>query len=510
MIRKIIKTVLICMLIIGIAAGIGIYALMGGFYQLKEYSESHDVLTEPVRINDGWIQGYLDEEYPEVEVFKGISYADAPVGDLRWKAPQDVIPWEGILECTHWSKSAMQAKPVPFLNYTEEFIITNNNLSEDCLYLNVWVKKSSRTNQEKLPVIVFIHGGGYSGGGSSCEIYEGQAIADKGAVFVSINYRVGIFGYLATSELKEEDPSAGNYGLMDQIKALEWVRDNISAFGGDPGNVTIMGQSAGGQSVQSLLVCAKAKGLFQHAVVMSSNAVTRTGYQKQEDRIMNGDKVVKGKTLEELRNMSAEEIMKIDYSDLGPCIDGMYIEDTYLNCVLKKTGTDADILFTMADNPKTPFWSTQTDSCFYGLYTSESISSTEDLMASLYYQVLAREKAGTYSGNVYLQNFEHMMPMTEKYWGTTHTSDVPYMFDIFSDYRKEYWKEEDFLLGDQMSDYLVYFASYGKMPQEWTRANDKCCYMNFDSKAGLKEISSDQLKEYWKANQDYMWLTEER
>ena len=331
--KKILIGCLCVLAVLAAAAGTGFYALMGGFYHSEPYTESHDSLTPELAVSGGLIQGYHDEDAPDVEVYKGIPYAAPPVGELRWKVPQDVDAWSGVLDCTHWSSSAMQDDPVPFLNYTEEYIVTNKECSEDCLYLNVWTTSDARETDAALPVIVYIHGGGYSGGGSSCEIYEGQSVAGKGAVFVSINYRVGIFGFLATTELVGEGACAGNYGMMDQIKALEWVRDNIAVFGGDPGNVTIMGQSAGGQSVQSLLVSPKASGLFEHAVVMSSNAVTREGYQTQTERIEKGDEATDGRTTEELRSMSADEVMKIDYDDFGPCIDGVCIVDTYVNSV---------------------------------------------------------------------------------------------------------------------------------------------------------------------------------
>lgn len=499
MIKRILKIILIVVIAVILLGGIGLYALMGGFYRLKDYSETHETLTEVVSLKNGNIQGYMDENCSGVEVYKGIPYAKPPVGNLRWKAPQPVESWDGVLDCTRWSSSAIQEKPVPFLNYTEEFIITNNKRSEDCLYLNVWTTTKARENAKALPVIVFIHGGGYSGGGSSCEIYEGQEIAGKGAVFVSINYRLGILGYLATTELCKEDPAAGNYGLMDQIQALEWVKDNIAVFGGDPNNVTIMGQSAGGQAVQSLIVSPKANGLFRHAVVMSSNAATRAAYTTQEDRIRQGDKAIKGKSLAALREMSPEDLMKLDYNDLGPCVDDVFITGSYSECVAAGLANDVDILFGMTDNPKTPFWSTQTDSSFYGQYTSGSISTTEDLMIGLYEQVLLREKAGTYSGNIYFYNFSHMMPMTERYWGTTHTSDVPYMLNIFSDYRKDYWTEADYALGNLMSDYLTAFAKNGAMPEEWGKVTTACCYMNFDTLSEMKSVTQVQMEEYWAA-----------
>src|SRR5262249_47237692 len=158
-----------------------------------------------------------------------------------------------IKKCDTFSASPMQNSPAPFSMWTQEFLIPKEPISEDCLYLNIWT--GAKSAKEKRPVLVWIYGGGFSSGGSAVPIYDGEAMAQKGIVFVSINYRVGIFGFFAHPELTRESPqhASGNYGLMDQIAALQWVKKNIAAFGGDPRSVTIAGQSAGSMSVNALV-----------------------------------------------------------------------------------------------------------------------------------------------------------------------------------------------------------------------------------------------------------------
>ncbi len=204
-----------------------------------------------------------------LDVFLGVPFARPPLGDLRWRDPQPVKPWHGMREATQFSASCMQeappaASPPP---YTAEFV-TPSDISEDCLYLNVWAPKPARRPR---PVLVFVHGGAFQAGSTSVPIYDGANLARAGAVVVTINYRLGVFGYLAHPALTKESPlgSSGNYGLLDMIAALRWVQANIARFGGDPANVTISGQSAGGIAVNDLLAAPLAKGLFQHAIAES-------------------------------------------------------------------------------------------------------------------------------------------------------------------------------------------------------------------------------------------------
>lgn len=206
------------------------------------------------------------------QAFLGIPYAAAPVGNLRWRAPQPLRRWAGTRQAVQFGASCMQSWPVPtFGPYTTEFVETPA-VSEDCLFLNVWRPAEGARN---LPVFVWVHGGAFLGGSGAVPVYEASGFAARGAIVVTINYRVGVFGFLAHPELSAENPqrTSGNYGLLDQVAALKWVRDNIAAFGGDPERVTVAGQSAGAASVESLLVMPAARGLFQRAVVQSGPGI---------------------------------------------------------------------------------------------------------------------------------------------------------------------------------------------------------------------------------------------
>ena len=237
--------------------------------------QSDTSLSTIIQTDNGQVEG-LPNADASVVAFKGIPFAAPPVGDLRWKAPQPVQNWEGVRECKEFSSSAMQSTPAPFLMWTSEFIAPAKPLSEDCLYLNLWT--ANPASAEKRPVIVFIHGGGFTSGSGSVPIYDGEEMAKAGVVFVTINYRVGIFGFFSHPELTAESPhhTSGNYGLLDQIAALKWVQKNIAAFGGDPTRVTIAGQSAGAFSVNFLVASPLAKGLFQRAIAESGGAVLHT------------------------------------------------------------------------------------------------------------------------------------------------------------------------------------------------------------------------------------------
>jgi len=213
-----------------------------------------------VKIDSGAIRG---SQADGVLSWKGIPFAAPPLGDLRWRAPQPVHPWQGVRETTQYSADCMQ---VPFPSDAAPLGTTP---AEDCLYANVWRPAGA---QRKLPVMVWIYGGGFVNGGASPPTYAGANLAREGIVFVSFNYRVGRFGTFALPQLTAENPDhgrLGNYGAMDQIAALQWVKRNISAFGGDPAQVTIIGESAGGMSVHNLVTSPLSQGLFQRAVVMS-------------------------------------------------------------------------------------------------------------------------------------------------------------------------------------------------------------------------------------------------
>jgi len=224
-------------------------------------------------IEGGKIQG-VETTAKGVYVYKGIPFAAPPVGDLRWKEPQPVIPWEGVKVADTFSAGAMQAKHDSTNPWTSEFYWEDPEFSEDCLYLNVYTKAPGKPDA-KLPVAMWIHGGAYTGGWGFEPEFDGKVWGEKGVVLVTINYRLGIFGFLNHPLLAAESPHgvSGNYGIMDQIAALKWVHDNIAAFGGDPDNITILGQSAGAGSVKTLVSSPLTEGLISKAIIQSGGGV---------------------------------------------------------------------------------------------------------------------------------------------------------------------------------------------------------------------------------------------
>src|SRR5262245_40568994 len=210
--------------------------------------------AEPVKTKSGYVEG-MTAAGSNVRVFKGIPFAAPPVGDLRWKAPQPPASWEGVRKANEFGARCMQAR------IYDDMIFRDGN-SEDCLYLNVWTPATS--DAERLPVMVWIYGGGFRSGSASEPRQDGERLATKGVVVVGFNYRLGIFGFLSHPGLTAESPhnASGNYALQDQVAALHWVRENIAAFGGDPGNVTIFGESAGSSSVSAMMATPLARGLF--------------------------------------------------------------------------------------------------------------------------------------------------------------------------------------------------------------------------------------------------------
>jgi para-nitrobenzyl esterase len=220
-----------------------------------------------VTIDTGILEGDIDSA-TGVTVFRGIPYAAPPVGALRWRPPRSVSKWSGVRSARQLGHNCMQGQPYGDIDPYAA------GISEDCLYLNVWTP-SLGTDGQRRPVMVWIHGGGFFAGFGGEERHNGARLAQKGAVVVTVNYRLGPFGFFVHPALAAESPqhSAGNYGLLDQIAALQWVRRNIARFGGDPARVTIFGESAGGMSVGSLIASPLAKGLFQRAILESGTGV---------------------------------------------------------------------------------------------------------------------------------------------------------------------------------------------------------------------------------------------
>ena len=233
----------------------------------------------PVRIESGQVSGQRVGDDGGVRVYKGIPFAAPPVGKLRWQPPQPPAAWDGVRACNAFGSICPQAPYPPGSVYAQ----APQPQSEDCLYLNLWT--AAARPDEKRPVMVWIHGGALTRGSSSIPAYDGTALARKGVVLVTINYRLGPFGYFAHPALSKESPhgASGNYGVLDQIAALQWVKSNIAAFGGDPERVTIFGESAGSWSVCALLATPQAKGLFQRAIGESGGCFAPMPYLKQDE-----------------------------------------------------------------------------------------------------------------------------------------------------------------------------------------------------------------------------------
>ena len=258
-----------------------------------------------VKTLNGQIQGIAENE--AVTAFKGIPYGQPPVGNLRWKEPQPVHNWEGILKADHFGPSAMQT------NIFGDMVYRSKGTSEDCLYLNVWqpVKKSKKP----LPVLVYYYGGGFVAGDGSEPRYDGASMAAMDIIAVTVNYRLGVFGFLSHPELTKESAhaSSGNYGLMDQALALKWVYDNIAAFGGDPKRITIAGESAGSVSVSALMASPLSKNYIASAIGESGSIMGALPALPLSDGEKNGlefANFMETKSLAELRNVPADTLLK--------------------------------------------------------------------------------------------------------------------------------------------------------------------------------------------------------
>ena len=274
-------------------------------------------MKRPVRTESGLVSGIAARD-AQITVFKGIAYAQPPVGNLRWAAPRPPDRWEGVRKADHYADACAQVFP------KGDF-----PKSEDCLYLNVWTPATS--SDAKLPVMVWIHGGGLRVGSAREALYDGEELSKKGIVVVTLGYRLGLLGFLAYPELTQEDShhSSGDYGLLDQLAALQWVNRNIAAFGGDPNKVTIFGQSGGAFSVNALVASPLAKGLFRGAISESGgvgSGFARTAMPSLEDSEKAGVKFaesVGAHSLAELRAIPAEKLLQPNgFSQ--PNVDGWF------------------------------------------------------------------------------------------------------------------------------------------------------------------------------------------
>lgn len=472
-----------------------------------------------IKIESGEISG-IRNAVSDVIAFKGIPYAAPPVNNLRWQAPQSVKSWTGILKCESFGSSPVQNKPAPFSMWTQEFLVPAEPISEDCLHLNIWT--AAKTPGEKRAVIIWIHGGGFTNGGTAVPIYDGEAMAKKGIVFVSLNYRVGIFGFFAHPELTKESGhhASGNYGLLDQIAALQWIQRNISAFGGDPGNITIAGQSAGAESISCLIASPLAQKLF-HKAIMQSGSDFGKKLSVLSDAEKTNAKLFSQNSIADLRKISAEELLARSQVNWAPVIDGYVLPSSIAktfevgqqNTIALLCGWNDDEGFGPFSNAETYLKDINTDfgteaDQYLRFYpgTNDSIATLSQLRmsrdwifgAKVYGLANALNKQS--SESIYMYRFARKLPFNTgaENFGAFHTGEVAYAFNNLKFLHRP-WQTADQQLAQTMSDYWVNFVKNGnpnggKLPDWPAYTTDKKEVMFLNEKSFAKPLpDSDAL-----------------
>jgi para-nitrobenzyl esterase len=368
--------------------------------------------------------------------------------------------------------------------WTEEFIAPPEPLSEDCLYLNIWTPAASK----KLPVFVWIYGGGFTSGSSACAVYDGEEFAKKGVVFVSINYRVGVFGFLSHPELSKESANhvSGNYGLLDMIESLKWIKANITQFGGDPGNVTIAGQSAGSMAVTALIVSPLATGLFQRAIAQSGGIFSSRFARKLGDAEVAGSKLVsnlKANSIADLRKMTATDVMqKASASAMGgfgPVWDGYVLpsdpsKDFNINNVPVISGwVGGDgALMGSGTTSKDDYIKKARDQYgesadeylkIFPAGTDEELKKSQENFGMLSFAGLpAHTLASKNEKATYIYYYTHVPPDKPGFpnYGAFHTSEVPFVLHTLHMWNRS-WTPLDYQIEDNLTSYWVNFARSG-------------------------------------------------
>lgn len=466
--------------------------------------------AQTLTIAQGTLKG---EARDEVVAFKAIPYAAPPVGDNRWRAPQPAPNWKGERDATRFAADCAQA-PFPMDSASIE-----TTPSEDCLFLNVWQPKAVKKGA-KLPVMVWLHGGGFVNGGASPAVYSGEQFARDGIVFVSLNYRLGRYGFFAHPGLAAEG-LGGNFGLLDQIAALKWVRDNIARFGGDSANVTLFGESAGGISVHSLLRTPLSRGLFAKAIVQSGggrDGILPTPSLADASKI--GEAFAPGLTAAQLRALPAEKVTsnlslmtmtQPGYS--GPMVDGKTILGSPIDGAL--AGAYARIPVMIGANSADGFpFPADKDAAFapFGaqaaqaraLYDPEgkysplrvAVATSADRMfiepARAIAQALAPHQP------VYLYRFSYAVPSVQAMWGgAPHASEIPYVFDTVQYRRLPKMIPEEAAVAKLTHRYWINFAKTGRPDSEdvpaWPRVTANATTVQIIDGAGARN-SPDPLR----------------
>lgn len=500
---------------------------------------------EPTRVQIetqyGVLEGLVSSD-GKVRTFKGIPYAAPPVGDLRWKSPQPVEPWNGVREAIKYPPRAMQVR------VWDDMFFYDDGPSEDCLYLNLWMP--AKPDTDKLPVMFWIHGGGFRAGSTSEPRQDGGNLSKKGVLVVSLTYRMGVFGFLAHPELTAESGhnASGNYGLLDMVAALKWVRDNIATFGGDPNNVTIFGESAGSSAVNGLVASPLARGLFHKAIGESSSFLSITQPLKtrevtEQEGLEFAQAAFGTTSLKELRALPAQELLEGstegDRHRFRPNIDGWFLPEKIGAIYAAGRQSDVPLLagwnldekgygdFMKTDEPTVENYVARARAEFgdatdrfleyYPATTPDEVrQSARDYATEKYnsYEIWKwlEEHAATAQSPVYRYFFEQKLPLAADAPPDTqpraaHSWEIEYVFGVISS-KDLPWRPEDYEVSELMMNYWSNFAKHGDpngpgLP-EWPQYQAKGGYpvMHLDATPGAKPDSHRARLEFLDAHTD--------
>jgi len=435
----------------------------------------------PAKVEEGLLQGTFEDG---LTVYRGIPFAAPPVGELRWRAPQPVAKWEGIRQAVRYAPGPMQAWNAPA------------GKSEDCLYLNIWTP--ARSVSDRIPVLVWIYGGGFNGGSTSEPTYSGEKLAKKGVVLVSIAYRVGHLGFLAHTELSAESPNhvSGNYGLLDLIAGLRWVQKNIVAFGGNPNKVTIFGESAGGIAVSMLCVSPLAKGLFRGAISQSGGSFgpprptlfPGENLKRLPDAERAGEAYMKSagvSSIAELRKIAAEKL-PTTRAFAWPIIDGRVIPDDQYKLYKAGQFNDTPILVGYNSDEGASFSPAKTPEEYitgvkmrYGKFAEDLLKAypvgantvpktardlARDAAFGWHTWSWARLQAKKGSSKAFYYYFDqhpdYPIDSPKAGYGSPHGQDVAYVFQHL-DASKPQTTKTDLEISEAMATYWTNFAKHG-------------------------------------------------
>jgi para-nitrobenzyl esterase len=472
---------------------------------------------DKVNTKSGAVKGSLSAD-GKVREFKGIPFAAPPVGPLRWKAPEPVAAWAGVREATAFGARCMQG------NVFGDMVFRDSGPSEDCLYLNVWAPVPQIRKEPLLPVMVWIYGGGFVGGAASEPRQDGEMLAKKGVVVVSLNYRLGVFGFLAHPGLAKETgrKGSGNYGLLDQVAALEWVHKNIKEFGGDPANVTIFGESAGSFSVCGLMATPLTKGLFQKAIGESGAFFgSSLGIKPASEAELAGEKfagTVGASSIDELRAKPAAELLEAGTKQGGfsAAIDGYFFPEDAATIYAAGKQAHVPLLagwneneapaqrFFHGESPSAESFKTNVRAQYkdsahkllelYPADTDEQAMqsagalSSDGFIAYSTWKWLELQRT-TGESTVYRYEFDNAPPATPAR-GAYHSAEIEFVFEALPS-KNLPWRAEDTKLSDLMSTYWTNFAKSGDpngvglpvWPSFSRETGNQVMHLSFDPKA---------------------------